>query len=339
MTTYRAFEVSGPGNFRLVERTTAEPSAHSVRVRVEACGVCHSDALAVYGMFRPNADAPIVPGHEIAGVIEAVGSGVSSWHVGDRVGVPFLNGPCHQCDNCRRGDFVSCTDQPLTGTTVDGGYAEIVHARASGLVRLPDELSSIEAAPLLCAGITVYQALLDLDLRPGALVAVQGVGGLGHLGIQFAAKLGYRVVAIGRGTAKAQLAADLGADSYIDSTAQDTAAVLQGLGGAAAALVTGAGVAGVEEVLTGLAPNGRLVVAGAGPEPMSIQAGSLLFPVRTVHGTMTGTAIENEDQLSFAVRHGIRSMNEVMPLSEAPKAFERMLSGDVRFRVVLDTTH
>ena len=339
MATYRAYEVSGQGNFKLVERTAVDPSPNSVRVRVEACGVCHSDALAVYGMFRPDPADPIIPGHEIAGVIEAVGSNVTSWHVGDRVGVPFLNGPCYQCDNCRRGEFVSCTDQPLTGTTIDGGYSEIVYARASGLVRLPDEISSIEAAPLLCAGITVYQALLDLDLRPEALVAVQGIGGLGHLGIQFAAKLGYRVAAIGRGTAKTQLAADLGAEIYIDSTTENTAAVLQGLGGAAAALVTGASVAGVEEVLTGLAPKGRLVVAGAGPEPMSIQAGNLLFPVRTINGTMTGTAIENEDQLSFAVRHDIRSMNEVMPLSEAPKAFERMLSGDVRFRVVLDTTN
>lgn len=337
MTTYRAFQVSGNGDFRLVERTETYPAPGWVRVRVEACGVCHSDTLAVYGMFRPSADDPIVPGHEIAGVIEAVGPGVRPWRVGDRVGVPFLNGPCYQCDNCRRGDFVSCADQPLTGTTVDGGYAEITYARASGLVRLPAEISSIDAAPLLCAGITVYQALQDLDLPPGALVAIQGIGGLGHLAIQFAAELGYRVAAVGRGTGKAWLAAELGATLYIDSTHEDPATVLQQHGGAAAALFTGASTAGIEQLLTGLAPRGRLVIAGAGSEPISVQPANVLFPLRTIQGTVTGTAIENEDQITFAVRHDIRPMTEVMPLSEAPQAFERMLSGDARFRVVLDT--
>jgi propanol-preferring alcohol dehydrogenase len=336
MGTYRAFQVSGQGTFELVERPIVDPQPGSVRVRVEACGVCHSDALAVYGMVRPNADDPIVPGHEVAGVIDAVGPGVTAWQVGDRVGIPFLNGPCHECDSCRRGDFVSCASQPLTGTTVDGGYAEIAYARASGLVRLPDGLSAVEAAPLLCAGITVFQALVDLDLRPGSLVAVQGIGGLGHLAIQFAAKLGHRVVAVGRGSGKAQLATDLGADVYIDSTTEDPAAALLGLGGADAALITSANPSAATRILTGLSPRGRLVVAGVGPEPITLQAGDLLVPVRSIRGTMTGSAIETEDQITFAVRHGVRSMNEVLPLTEAPKAFERMMSGDARFRIVLD---
>ena len=336
MSTYRAFQVSGQGDFELVERPIVEPQPGSVRVRVEACGVCHTDALAVYGMIRPAAGDPIVPGHEVAGVVDAVGAGVTAWQVGDRVGIPFLNGPCHQCDHCRRGDFVSCASQPLTGTTVDGGYAETAYARASGLVRIPDGLSAVEAAPLLCAGITVYQALVDLDLRPGSLVAVQGIGGLGHLAIQFAAKLGHRVVAVGRGTGKAQLATDLGAEVYVDSTARDPAAELLALGGADAALITSADVSAATQILTGLGPRGRLVVAGVGPEPITLQASDLLIPVRSIRGTMTGTAIETEDQIAFAVRHGVRSMNEVMPLSEAPKAFDRMMSGDARFRIVLD---
>ncbi|WP_238453394.1 alcohol dehydrogenase catalytic domain-containing protein [Micromonospora sp. ATA51] len=239
MTTYRAFEVTGAGQFALVERELTDPTPGQVRLRVQACGVCHTDTLAVNGLLR-DPSTPIVPGHEIVGVIDAVGAGVTAWRPGDRVGVGFLNGHCGECDSCRRGDFVNCAAQPLTGTTVDGGYAEVAYARASGLVRIPDRLAATDAAPLLCAGLTMYQALQGLDARPGALVAVQGIGGLGHLGLQYARELGYRVVAIARGTEKAGLATELGAETYLDSTTEDVGAALQKLGGAAAIVATAA---------------------------------------------------------------------------------------------------
>ncbi|MFF5288163.1 alcohol dehydrogenase catalytic domain-containing protein [Paractinoplanes globisporus] len=336
-TTYRAYQVSGKGEFALVERELREPGPGEVRIRVEACGVCHSDLLAVAGLLRPDPAVPMVPGHEIAGVVDAVGAGVRAWKPGDRAGVGFLNGPCYECDHCRRGDFVDCADQQTTGTTVDGGYAEIVYARASGLVRLPAELSAVEAAPLLCAGITVYRGLTDLGLRPGSLVAVQGLGGLGHLAVQYASRLGHRVVAIARGTGKAALADSLGADDYVDSTAEDPAAALRRLGGADAILATGANGGAMSALVGGLAAHGRLVVIGAGGEPMTVDPAHLLFPVRAINGTMVGTAIQTEDALAFAVRHGVRSANEIMPLSEAPKAYERMMAGDARFRIVLDS--
>ncbi|WP_433382545.1 alcohol dehydrogenase catalytic domain-containing protein [Actinoplanes sp. CA-142083] len=333
-TTYRAYQVSGHAEFTLVERELREPGPGEVRIRVEACGVCHSDALAAFGLFRADPATPIIPGHEIAGVVDAVGDGVRRWRAGDRVGVGFLNGPCNECDFCRRGDFVNCADQQKTGTTVDGGYAEIAYARASGLVRLPADLSAVEAAPLLCAGITVFRGLTDLGLRPDSLVAVQGIGGLGHLGIQFARALGHRVVAIGRDPGKAALAVELGADSYIS---EDPAEALQRLGGADAILATAADGGSMSALIGGLAPHGRLVVVGGGGGPIQVDTGQMLFPVRTINGTMVGTAIQTEDSLAFAVRHGVRSMNEIVPLSEAPKAFERMMAGDARFRLVLDS--
>ncbi|MFI5891390.1 alcohol dehydrogenase catalytic domain-containing protein [Actinoplanes sp. NPDC051513] len=334
MTTYRAYQVSGPDGFALVERELRAPGPGEVRLRVEACGVCHSDALAVFGLFRADASAPIIPGHEIAGVVDAVGAGVHAWRPGDRAGVGFLNGPCYECDHCRRGDFVNCADQAKTGTTVDGGYAEIAYARASGLVRLPAELSAAEAAPLLCAGITVFRGLTDVGLPPGSLVAVQGVGGLGHLAIQFAHALGHQVVAIGRGTGKAALALELGADEFVS---ENPAEALQKRGGAAAILATAADGGAMSALIGGLAPHGRLVVIGAGGDPISVDTGQMLFGERALTGTMVGTAIQTEDALSFAVRRGVRSANQIMPLSEAPKAFERMMAGDARFRIVLDT--
>jgi propanol-preferring alcohol dehydrogenase len=291
--------------------------------------------LAVEGL-RVDPTQPIVPGHEVVGVIDTVGAGVNAWQVGDRVGVGFLGGQCNQCDPCRRGDFVNCLDQPQTGTTVDGGYAEVAYARASGLVRVPESLSSIDAAPLLCAGLTTFNALSQLHLRPGALVAVQGIGGLGHLGLQYASDLGYRVVAIARGTDKAYLAAQLGAVHYIDSTTEDPGGALQKLGGAAAIIATAASGASMSPLIAGLAPRGHLVIVGAAPDPVSVSTVEMIFGGRTVMGSLTGRPIENEDNLTFSARKGIRPMTETMSFPDAPKAYERMMSGEARFRVVLD---
>jgi propanol-preferring alcohol dehydrogenase len=308
-----------------------------VRIDVESCGVCHSDAVAVEGL-RDDPSRPVVPGHEIVGVVAEVGDGVTAWQVGERVGVGYLGGHCGQCEACRRGDFVNCTDQPAMGSTIDGGYAEVVTARASGLVRVPDGLSPIEASPLLCAGLTVYKALARIDAHPGALVAVQGIGGLGHLAVQYAAKLGYRVVAIARGAGKAEFAARLGAAHYIDSSSDDPGGVLRDLGGAQAIIATGGSGASMSPLIPGLAPRGQMIVVGIGSDPISVSTIDLVFGTRTIAGSLTGTSIENEDNLAFTVQQDIHSMNEVVPLADAPKAYERMMAGEARFRIVLDVT-
>jgi propanol-preferring alcohol dehydrogenase len=335
MSTYRAFEVTGAHEFRLTHRQLADPQPGMVRIRVEACGICHTDVLAVEGM-RADPGSPIVPGHEIVGVIDAVGAGVRAWRQGDRVGVGFLGGHCGECDYCRRGDFVNCLDQPRMGTTVDGGYAEVVYARASGLVRIPDGMAALKAAPLLCAGLTTFRALLRAGARPGALVAVQGIGGLGHLAVQYAQHSGLRVAAIARGTAKAELAGELGAHYYVDSSAEDPGVALRRLGGAAAIIATAASGASMSPLIPGLAPNGRLIVVGAAPDPIAVGTADLIFGTRTIAGSLTGSAIDNEDNLAFSLANGVRSMNEILPWTEAPKAYARMLSGEARFRVVLD---
>ena len=319
----------------MVDRELTEPLPGQVRLKVLTCGVCHSDVLAVEGL-RADPSSPVVPGHEVVGVVDAVGAGVTEWRVGERVGVGFLGGQCGRCERCRRGDFVNCLDQDQIGTTVDGGYAEVVFARASGLVRIPEALSSVDAAPLLCAGLTTYQALRRIDSRPGALVAVQGLGGLGHLGVQYASKLGYRVAVVARGTAKAELAARLGADHYVDSTVEDPGEALRALGGATAIVATAASGASMSPLVAGLAPRGHLVVVGAAPDPLTVHTVDLLFGTRTISGSLTGTSIENEDNLAFSARQNIRPMTEVLPLAEAPRAYERMLSGQARFRVVLE---
>ncbi|WP_406102378.1 alcohol dehydrogenase catalytic domain-containing protein [Streptomyces sp. NBC_01003] len=335
MSTYRAFEVTGARKFELVEREVQEPPLGHVRLRVEACGVCHTDVVAVEGM-RPDPSAPVVPGHEVVGVIDAVGPGVTTWRVGERVGVGFLGGQCGVCDFCRRGDFVNCADQPQTGTDVDGGYAESMVARASGLVRIPEGIGSIDAAPLLCAGLTVFSALRQIESVPGALVAVQGIGGLGHLGVQYANKLGFRVAAIARGMGKAELAKRLGADHYIDSSTEDVGAQLQKLGGAAGVVATAASGASMSPLVSGLAPRGRMVVVGAAVDPVQVQTTDLIFGTRTLTGSLTGSSIDNEDSLRFAEARDVRPMTEVMPLAQAPKAYERMMSGEARFRIVLN---
>jgi alcohol dehydrogenase, propanol-preferring len=335
MSTYRAYQVTGQRQFELVERESLEPQPGHVRLRVDNCGVCHSDVLAVEGM-RPDPSQPVVPGHEAVGVIAAVGADVTGWKVGDRVGVGYLGGHCGVCVWCRHGDFVNCANQPWTGTTVDGGYAEVMYARASGLVRIPDGLTSVDASPLLCAGITTYNALQRLNAGPDALVAVQGIGGLGHLGLQYANKLGYRVAAIARGTDKAALAEKLGAHHYIDSAAVDPAKALQELGGAVAIVATAASGASMSPLVAGLAPRGQLIVVGAADDPIEVSTADLIFGGRSIIGSLTGTSIENEANLQFSATHGVAPMTEVMSFEDAPAAYERMMSGGARFRVVLD---
>ena len=335
MSTYRAYQVTGQRQFELVERELLEPAPGQVRLRVDSCGVCHSDVLAVEGM-RADPTQPVVPGHEVVGVVDAVGDGVTGWDVGERVGVGYLGGHCGVCAWCRHGDFVNCENQPWTGTNVDGGYAEVMYARASGLVRIPNGLPSVEAAPLLCAGITTYNALQRLNAVPDALVAVQGIGGLGHLGVQYANKLGYRVAAIARGTDKAVLAEKLGAHHYIDSAATDPAQALQELGGAVAIVATAASGASMSPLVAGLAPRGQLIVVGAATDPIEVSTADLIFGGRSIVGSLTGTSVENEANLQFSAAHGVAPMTEVMPFEDAPAAYARMMSGSARFRVVLD---
>ncbi len=337
MTTYRAIEVTGQRQFELVERELLEPEPGRVRLRVQTCGVCHSDFIAVEGV-RPDPQQPVVPGHEVVGVIDAVGDGVVGWSVGDRVGVGFLGGHCGVCVWCRHGDFVNCENQPQTGTTVDGGYAEVMYARASGLVRVPDPLASVDASPLLCAGITTYNPLLKLSAGPDTLVAIQGIGGLGHLGLQYANKLGYRVAAIARGTDKAVLAEKLGAHHYIDSAAVDPAKALQELGGAALILATAASGASMSPLLAGLAPRGQLIVVGAANDPIEVSTSDLIFGGRSIVGSLTGTPIENEANLQFSASHGVAPWSEVVSFEEAPSAYARMMEGKARFRIVLDVS-
>ncbi|MCF3963279.1 alcohol dehydrogenase catalytic domain-containing protein [Streptomyces fuscigenes] len=332
---YRAVQATGAHDFELVERERVEPGHGHVRIRVEACGVCHSDALGAEGL-RPDPSTPVVPGHEVVGVIDAVGPGVGTFEIGDRVGVGFLYGHCGECEHCRRGDFVNCLDQLRTGSDVDGGYAESMIAKASGLVRVPDGMAPLDAAPLLCAGLTTFMGLTDVPAAPGGLIAVQGIGGLGHLAIQYASRLGHEVVAISRGGGKEELVRRLGADHYIDSESEDPGRALAALGGAAGILTTATSGAAMSPLVPGLREHGRLVVLGAAQDPLAVQPLDLVFGARSLQGRLTGTPAQNEDSLRFSRRHGIRSVNEVVPLSEAPAAYGRMMSGKARFRIVLD---
>ncbi|HEY2503021.1 MAG TPA: alcohol dehydrogenase catalytic domain-containing protein [Mycobacterium sp.] len=335
MSTYHAYQVTGQRQFEFIERELVSPARGQVRLCVHSCGVCHTDAVSVEGM-RPDSGEPVVPGHEIVGVIDAIGDEVTGWTVGERVGVGFLGGPCGVCVWCRQGDFVHCEDQPKTGMTTDGGYAEVVYARASGLVRIPDGYSSVEAAPLLCAGVTTFNPLRLLDAGPDALVAIQGIGGLGHLGIQYASKLGYRVAAIARGAEKDHLATKLGADYYIDSTTVDPAQALQELGGAAAIIATAASGASMSSLVNGLTPRGRLIVLGAAADPIQVNTLDLIFGERSIVGSLTGTTIDNEANLQFSTTHDVAAMIEVLAFRDTPTAYERMMSGHARFRVVID---
>src|SRR5207245_4955174 len=336
MRTYKAAQVREPGKLNLVELPIREPGPGQVRLRVEACGVCHSDAATVEGQF-PGLTRPRVPGHEVVGRIDAVRLDVSNWKIGQRVGVGFFGGQDGQCQPCQRGDFVNCLHPVVTGITADGGYAEVTIAEARALASIPDELTSAEAAPLLCAGITTYNALRNGGLRGGDLVAVQGVGGLGHLGIQFARHMGFRTVAIGRGRHKEKLAKDLGAHVYIDTAAEDAAAALQHMGGARAILATGTSGNAMGSLVSGLAARGKLIVLGVPQDQIHLNAFPLVFGGRSIYGSLTGTPIDGEDTLAFSVLENIRPMTETLPLEQAADAYARMMQGKARFRMVLVT--
>jgi len=335
MAKMRAAVVAGPkAPFEMVERDIPEPGPGRVRIKVHACGICHSDSLTKEGTF-PLVRYPRVPGHEVVGVVDAVGSGVARWAAGQRVGVGWHGGNCGFCDACRRGDFFACqTFTEITGITYDGGYAEYMVARAEALALVPDELSPVEAAPLMCAGVTTFNCLRHSGARPGELVAVLGLGGLGHLGVQFAAKAGYRTVAIARGKDKEPLARQLGARYYIDSQAHDPAAELRDLGGARVILATVTNGGAMAAAVGGLGANGTLMVIG-GAGPLTVFPGQLIGGRLAVKGWYSGTSIDSEETLAFSVLEGVRSMNEVFPLERVAEAYDRMLSGRARFRVVL----
>src|SRR6266481_5123950 len=333
---YKAAEVSAPGTLRGVERQVSEPGAGQVRIRVEACGICHTDAATVTGTY-PGLKLPRVPGHEVVGRIEALGSGVSRWKIGQRVGVGLIAGEDGVCEPCRRGDTVNCQNPISSGVTTDGGYAEVMIAEARALSSVPDALTSAEAAPLLCAGVTTYNALRNAGLRGGDQVAVQGIGGLGHLGVQFARQMGFHTVAIGRGREKEKLAKDLGAHVYIDAAVDDAAAVLQRMGGARAILATGTSGNAMGSLVSGLATHGKLIVVGVPQDPIQLNAFPLVFGGRSIYGSLTGTAIDIEDALAFSVLQNVRPIIEMVPLERAPEAYARMMRGEARFHIVLTT--
>ena len=322
------------GDFEIVEREIPNPGAGQVRIKVQACGICHSDVLTKEGAW-PGIQYPRVPGHEVAGIIDEVGSGVSEWKKGQRVGVGWHGGQDNTCPSCRRGDFRNCRNLKIPGISYDGGYQQYMVAPVEALVAIPDGLNAVEAAPLLCAGITTYNALRHSGAMPGDLVAIQGVGGLGHLGIQFANKFGYKVAAIGRGSENAALAKKLGASVYIDSKAANAAAELQKLGGAQAILATAPNSKAMSELIDGLGPNGKLIVVGATFEPIEVTPLQLIMGVRSIHGWAAGTPTDSEDTLRFAELSGVRALIETYPLEKAAEGYARMMSGHAQFRVVL----
>lgn len=333
--TMRAAHITGPGeDFRIVERAIPVPHAGEVRIKVEACGICHSDALTKDGAW-PGVEYPRVPGHEIAGVVDAVGEGVSEWKEGQRVGVGWHGGHDGICLPCRRGDFRNCQNMQVPGISYDGGYQEYMVAPSNAVVAIPDSLSAVEAAPLLCAGITTYNALRHSGALPGDLVAVQGIGGLGHLGIQFANKFGYKVAAIGRGPENANIAKSLGASVYIDSTATNPAEALQKLGGARVILATAPSSKAMSELIDGLGPNGKLLVIGVEFTPIEVTPVQLITGSRTIQGWAAGSPADTEDTLKFAELTEVRPMIETYPLERVAEAYARMVSGAARFRVVL----
>jgi len=337
MAKMRAVQVSEAGGlFELVERDVPQPRRDEALVRVHACGICHSDSFAKDGGY-PGVSFPVVPGHEIAGEIAALGEGVQGWEVGQRVGVGWFGGNCGYCEPCRRGDLIGCENMEIPGVTSDGGYADYVLVNAHALALVPDDLADVDAAPLMCAGITTYNALRQSGAHGGDLVAILGLGGLGHLGVQFAAKLGFRTVAIARGAEKAELAQKLGAERYIDSTAEDPAEELSKLGGAKVILSTITNAEAVAATFGGLGQRGELVIVGASMEPLGIAPAALIGGNKSIVGHASGTSRDSEDTLSFSVLAGVRPMIETLPLEQASEAYEKMISGDARFRMVLTT--
>ncbi|MFI2184415.1 alcohol dehydrogenase [Streptomyces sioyaensis] len=338
MSTHRVAQVAAPGGtFEIVEREVPEPGPGHVRVAVDACGICHSDAAFVDAAF-PGVRFPLVPGHEIAGRIDELGEGAQSrgWRAGERVTVGWFGGSCGHCTPCRQGDFIVCENLKVPGWAYDGGFAETMIAPMDALARIPDALAPTDAGPLACAGVTTYNGLRRSSGRPGDLVAVLGLGGLGHLGVQYAAAMGFETVAIARGTAKADFAKQLGAHHYIDSTADTTVAdALRSLGGAKVVLATVGSSDAITATVDGLSHRGELVVIGAAFEPMGISPVQLILQGRIVRGHPSGTAQDVHDTMAFSTLHGIRPMTEIMPLDQADEAYQKMLSGAVRFRMVL----
>ena len=339
MSKMHVVQVPRPnGPLEIVEREIPEPGAGSVRIKVEACGICHSDSMTKEGLW-PGIQYPRVPGHEIAGIIDAVGAAVAGWKEGQRVGVGWHGGHCGYCDSCRRGDFVTCQVAfQVPGIAYDGGYAEYVIAPVGALAAIPEGLSAVEVGPLMCAGVTTFNSLRNSGARPGDLVAILGIGGLGHLGVQFAVKMGFRTVAIARGMDKEPLARKLGAWSYIDSKTQDPAAELLKLGGAKVVLATVTSGEAMSATLGGLGVNGKLIILGAAAEPLQVPGIPLLLGRRSILGWPSGNSIDSQDTLAFSKLTGVRAMTEVFPLERAAEAYEHMMSGKARFRAVLTTT-
>jgi D-arabinose 1-dehydrogenase-like Zn-dependent alcohol dehydrogenase len=337
MSRMRAVQVSGANApFELVVRDIPNPGPRQVRIKVQACGICHSDSFTKMGVF-PGIQFPRVPGHEVVGQLDAVGSDVPDWKLGARVGVGWHGGHCGHCASCRRGDFVTCSRGQVPGISYDGGYADYMIAPFEALAAIPEELSSVEAAPLLCAGITTFNALRRSGAGPGDLVAVLGIGGLGHLGVQFASKMGCHTVAVARGSDKERLARELGAEHYIDSTTQDVSSELAKLGGARVILATVTDAKSMSGAVGGLGIDGKLIVLGASMQPIEVSPLALISARRSIVGWPSGTSSDSEDTLDFSVLAKIRPLIETYPLERAAEAYERMISGKARFRVVLTT--
>ena len=331
----KAAQISKPGaDFEIVEREIPKPGAGEVRIKVQACGVCHSDVFTKEGLW-PGIQYPRVPGHEVAGLIDELGASVSGWKQGQRAGVGWHGGHDNTCLQCRRGDFGNCQNMKIAGISYDGGYQQYMLAPVEALTAIPESLSDVDAAPLLCAGITTYNSLRHSGAMPGDLVAVLGIGGLGHLGIQFANKFGYKVAAVGRGSENAVLAKKLGASVYIDNKATNAAQELQKLGGAKVILATAPSSKAMSELFDGLGPNGKLLVVGADMEPLAVTPAQLINGLRTIQGWATGTPADAEDTLRFAELTGVRPMVETYPLEKAAEAYARMMSGNAQYRVVL----
>lgn len=335
MTSMKAVQVPGPkGEFELVDKAVPEPGVHEVRVKVEACGICHSDIFAKDGLW-PGVAYPRVPGHEVVGRIDKLGGAVAPWRLGQRVGVGWHGGHCFICESCRHGDFITCGNAKVTGLSFDGGYAQYMVVPLEALAAVPDELDSAAAAPLLCAGVTTYNALRNSGARPGDLVAIQGIGGLGHLAVQFAAKMGFRTVAISGGPDKKSLALQLGAHDYVDARAADPAKALADMGGAKVILATAPNSKLMSAVIDGLAIDGKLLVVGASAEPIKVTPIQLLTGRRSVAGWPSGHAKDSEDAMRFAALTGVRPMIETFPLEQAAAGYQRMITNNARFRVVL----
>jgi len=335
MRSVHVTKANGP--FELVEKDIPEPGARQVRIKVQACGICHSDSFTKEGLF-PGIQYPRVPGHEIAGVIDEVGKDVNQWQTKQRVAVGWHGGHCGHCDSCRRGDFITCKYAQVPGISYDGGYADYMVAPMEALALIPEQLSAVETSPLMCAGITTYNALRNSGARAGDMVAVIGMGGLGHLGVQFAAKMGFNTIAIGRSRDKEEeLMKHLGAKQYIDSRSQNAAEELNKMGGAKVILATVPSGKAMTEILSGLAANGKMVVIGGSDEPIQVPTSLMILGRRSLIGWPAGTSIDSQDTLSFSVMTGVRSMNEVFPLERAAEAYDHMMSGKARFRCVLTT--